>query len=200
LRALGSITSLVSTVRKWYWRGCLRDVLPGPGHRCRKTYERARSVLVRRGRHASRARSERNGASRAEDQSDGASDDDASYRHPYIGPLGAATVPLMRDAVAKKRYPVIASVSASHTLLEIGREPEVSIGDLATLWGRADRDRRRVDRVRRVGVRPADASRRPSVETRPLAMVPRRAVVYTLGLPAGAFLTPCVRRPPRVGP
>jgi alanine racemase len=41
----------------------------------------------------------------------------------------------MRDAVAKKRYPVIASVSASHTLLEIGREPEVSIGDLATLWG-----------------------------------------------------------------
>ena len=37
-----------------------------------------------------------------EDQSDGTSDDDASYRHPYIAPLGAATVPLVRDAVAKK--------------------------------------------------------------------------------------------------
>ena len=37
-----------------------------------------------------------------EDQSDGTSDDDASYRHPYIAPLGAATVPLVRNAVASK--------------------------------------------------------------------------------------------------
>ena len=31
-------------------------------------------------------------------------------------------------------YPVIASVSASHTIVEIGREPAVRIGDVATLW------------------------------------------------------------------
>ena len=37
-----------------------------------------------------------------EDPSDGTSDDDASYQHPYIAPLGAATVPLVRDAVARK--------------------------------------------------------------------------------------------------
>jgi hypothetical protein len=37
-----------------------------------------------------------------EDQSDGTADDDTSYRHPYIAPLGASSVPLMRDAVAKK--------------------------------------------------------------------------------------------------
>ena len=37
-----------------------------------------------------------------EHQSDGRSDDDASYRHPYIAPLGVATVPLVRDAVARK--------------------------------------------------------------------------------------------------
>ena len=31
-------------------------------------------------------------------------------------------------------YPVIASISASHTIVEIGREPRVKIGDVATLW------------------------------------------------------------------
>jgi alanine racemase len=31
-------------------------------------------------------------------------------------------------------YPVIASVSASHTIVEIGPEPRVRIGDVATLW------------------------------------------------------------------
>ena len=31
-------------------------------------------------------------------------------------------------------YPVIASVSASHTIVEIGRDPAVRIGDIATLW------------------------------------------------------------------
>jgi alanine racemase len=31
-------------------------------------------------------------------------------------------------------YPVIASVSASHTIVEIGAESRVRIGDVATLW------------------------------------------------------------------
>jgi alanine racemase len=31
-------------------------------------------------------------------------------------------------------YPVLASVSASHTIVEIGPEPRVRIGDVATLW------------------------------------------------------------------
>lgn len=36
--------------------------------------------------------------------------------------------------IGTELYPVIASVSASHTILEIGREPAVKIGDVATLW------------------------------------------------------------------
>jgi alanine racemase len=31
-------------------------------------------------------------------------------------------------------YPVIASVSASHTIVEIGREQRVNVGDVATMW------------------------------------------------------------------
>jgi alanine racemase len=38
-------------------------------------------------------------------------------------------------------YPVIASVSASHTIVEIGREPTVKIGDVATLWDWQDGSR-----------------------------------------------------------
>jgi alanine racemase len=38
-------------------------------------------------------------------------------------------------------YPVIASVSASHTLVEIGREPTVKPGDVATLWDWQDGSR-----------------------------------------------------------
>ena len=38
-------------------------------------------------------------------------------------------------------YPVIASVSASHTIVEIGREPAVKIGDVATLWDWQDGSR-----------------------------------------------------------
>jgi alanine racemase len=38
-------------------------------------------------------------------------------------------------------YPVIASVSASHTIVEIGREPAVRIGDVATLWDWEDGSR-----------------------------------------------------------
>jgi alanine racemase len=43
--------------------------------------------------------------------------------------------------IGAKRYPVIASVSASHTLVEIGRDPEVAIGDVATLWDWQDGSR-----------------------------------------------------------
>jgi len=38
-------------------------------------------------------------------------------------------------------YPVIASVSASHTIVEIGAEPAVRIGDIATLWDWQDGSR-----------------------------------------------------------
>lgn len=40
-----------------------------------------------------------------------------------------------------RRYPVIASVSASHTIVEIGAEPAVKIGDIATLWDWQDGSR-----------------------------------------------------------
>jgi alanine racemase len=39
-----------------------------------------------------------------------------------------------RVRIGADLYPVIASVSASHTIVEIGREPRVKIGDVATLW------------------------------------------------------------------
>jgi alanine racemase len=39
------------------------------------------------------------------------------------------------------RFPVIASVSASHTIVEIGREQTVQIGDVATLWDWEDGSR-----------------------------------------------------------
>ena len=39
-----------------------------------------------------------------------------------------------RVRIGSDLYPVIASVSASHTIVEIGREPRVKIGDAATLW------------------------------------------------------------------
>jgi alanine racemase len=38
-------------------------------------------------------------------------------------------------------YPIIASVSASHTILEIGPEPKVAIGDVATLFDWSDGSR-----------------------------------------------------------
>jgi alanine racemase len=40
-----------------------------------------------------------------------------------------------RVAINGRLYPVIASVSASHTIVEIGPEPAVSIGDVATCFG-----------------------------------------------------------------
>jgi alanine racemase len=39
-----------------------------------------------------------------------------------------------RVRIGERLYPVIASVSASHTLVEIGVERRVEIGDVATLW------------------------------------------------------------------
>jgi len=36
--------------------------------------------------------------------------------------------------IGNRFYPVIASVSSSHTLLEIGAEKTVSVGDVATVW------------------------------------------------------------------
>jgi alanine racemase len=43
--------------------------------------------------------------------------------------------------IGRAMYPVIASVSASHTIVEIGREPAVRIGDVATLWDWQDGSR-----------------------------------------------------------
>jgi alanine racemase len=39
-----------------------------------------------------------------------------------------------RVRIGDSLYPVIASVSASHTIVEIGRNARVKIGDVATLW------------------------------------------------------------------
>jgi alanine racemase len=38
-------------------------------------------------------------------------------------------------------YPLIASVSASHSIVEIGPEPRVAIGDVATLFDAEDGSR-----------------------------------------------------------
>jgi alanine racemase len=39
-----------------------------------------------------------------------------------------------RVKIGDALYPIVASVSASHTIVEIGREPSVAIGDVATLF------------------------------------------------------------------
>jgi alanine racemase len=66
-------------------------------------------------------------------------------------------------------YPVIASVSASHTIVEIGRDQTVRIGDVATLWDW------------RPGSRPEDVSRACGASVYDLLMhlgghLPRRIV------------------------
>ncbi len=76
--------------------------------------------------------------------------DSVSYGRKYVAkkPVWIATLPIghadgyMRNAVkgAKvlvngKLYPVIGAVSASHTILEIGKEQTVQVGDMATLVG-----------------------------------------------------------------
>lgn len=46
-----------------------------------------------------------------------------------------------RVRIGTRHYPVIASISASHTIVEIGAEPAVKIGDIATLWDWEDGSR-----------------------------------------------------------
>jgi alanine racemase len=75
--------------------------------------------------------------------------DSAGYSRAYVArdDVWIATLPVghadgWSRAVAKGArvriggdlYPVIASVSASHTIIEIGRDPRVKIGDVVTLW------------------------------------------------------------------
>ncbi len=43
--------------------------------------------------------------------------------------------------IGGRLFPVIASVSASHTIVEIGAEPVVEAGDEATLWDWQDGSR-----------------------------------------------------------
>ena len=76
--------------------------------------------------------------------------DSVSYGRNYIAkkPIWIATLPIghadgyLRAAVKgtkvlvnNKLYPVIGAVSASHTIIEIGAEQTVNIGDIATLEG-----------------------------------------------------------------
>ena len=76
--------------------------------------------------------------------------DSVSYGRNYVAdkPTWVATVPaghtdgIPRDAVTGAKvlvngsvYPVIGAVSASHTIIEVGAEQSVSIGDVATLLG-----------------------------------------------------------------
>jgi alanine racemase len=46
-----------------------------------------------------------------------------------------------RVRIGDRLYPVIASVSASHTIVEIGSERRVEIGDVATGWDWQDGSR-----------------------------------------------------------
>jgi alanine racemase len=73
----------------------------------------------------------------------------AGYNKAYVAtePVWVATIPIghadgwPRIAAAGARvkingvmYPIIAAVSASHTIVELGREPSVAIGDVATMF------------------------------------------------------------------
>ena len=75
--------------------------------------------------------------------------DSAGYSRAYIAKddVWIATLPVghtdgwpraaakgARVRIGGALYPVIASVSASHTIVEIGAEPRVKIGDTVTLW------------------------------------------------------------------
>jgi len=78
-----------------------------------------------------------------------AAGESAGYERAYIakGATWIATVPVghadgwpraaakgAKVRIGARMYPVIASVSASHTIVEIGREPTVRVGDIATLF------------------------------------------------------------------
>jgi len=75
--------------------------------------------------------------------------DSAGYNRAYVAKndVWVATLPVghadglpraaakgARVRIGAKLYPIIASVSASHSIVEIGSEPEVQIGDLATIF------------------------------------------------------------------
>ena len=76
--------------------------------------------------------------------------DSVSYGRNYVAsePTWVATLPVGhtdgyprnavnggRVSIGSKSYPVIGAVSASHTIVEVGPEPEVAVGDVATLLG-----------------------------------------------------------------
>ncbi len=78
-----------------------------------------------------------------------AAGDTAGYNRAYIAKADTwiATLPVghadgwprvaakgAKVRIGERHYPVIASVSASHTIVEIGTEAAVKIGDVATLW------------------------------------------------------------------
>jgi alanine racemase len=78
-----------------------------------------------------------------------AAGDSAGYNRAYIAKTDTwiATLPVghadgwprvaakgAKVRIGERHYPVIASVSASHTIVEIGPEAAVKIGDVATLW------------------------------------------------------------------
>ncbi len=106
----------------------------------------------------------------------------AGYNRAYVAPrdVWVATLPVghadgwPRAAakgatvrIGERRYPVVASVSASHTIVEIGDEPRVRIGDEATLFDWQD------------GSRPEDVAAACGVSVYDLAMhlnplLPRR--------------------------
>lgn len=85
-----------------------------------------------------------------------AAGESAGYNRAYIAKVDTwvATLPVghadgwpriaakgARVRINGRHYPVIASVSASHTIVEIGAEPAVRIGDVATLWDWEERSR-----------------------------------------------------------
>jgi alanine racemase len=76
--------------------------------------------------------------------------DTVSYGRNYTAgePTWVATIPVghadgyprqavdgCRVLVGERSYPVIGAVSASHTIIEVGREPTVRVGEVATLLG-----------------------------------------------------------------
>jgi alanine racemase len=76
--------------------------------------------------------------------------DSVSYGRNYVAeaPTWVATIPAGhtdgyprkaveggRVLIGTKTYPVIGAVSASHTIVEVGSEPTVEVGDVATLLG-----------------------------------------------------------------
>jgi alanine racemase len=110
--------------------------------------------------------------------------DSAGYNRAYLAkaPVWIATLPVGhadglprvaakggRVRIGQALYPIVASVSASHTIVEIGAERRVEIGDVATLFDWSD------------GSRPEDLAARCGASVYDLTMhlnpmLPRRIV------------------------